>query len=37
MVTNEAKVTPAQALGVSARAFEVTDVFRWRWPKRVAG
>jgi transposase-like protein len=33
-ITNRTKTTPAQALGVSAWAFTVMDLYRWRWPLR---
>ena len=34
-ITNKTKTTPAQALGVCARAVEIKDIYFWRWPKRA--
>ena len=33
-VTNRTRTTPAQALGVSVIAFEIKDLYHWRWPLR---
>lgn len=33
-VTNRTKTTPAQALGVNARAVKIKDIYKWRWPLR---
>ena len=33
-ITNMTKTTPAQALGICARAMDMKDLYRWRWPLR---
>lgn len=33
-ITNQTKTTPAQALGICARALRTKDVYHWRWPRR---
>ncbi len=34
-ITASTKTTPAEGLGVSAGAFEMKEIYRWRWPLKV--